>query len=132
MRFLQKFMLNRRGLDRLSIALLFLYFILSFLFVFIPRDLVILRLISFIPPLIALYRIFSKNIVKRQQEEDKFMRWWYAVLPKIQKKVNRIKDNKTYKFIKCPNCKQLLRLPRGRGKIRISCPKCSHSFERKT
>lgn len=132
MRWFANFMLKRRGVDQLNIALLVSFLIVSFLFVFLPRELFFIRIIEYVPLAICIYRMFSKNLVKRQEENDKFIRWWSGITPKINKKINRIKDSKTHKFIKCPNCKQLLRLPRGRGRIRIVCPKCSNIFERRT
>ncbi len=132
MRWFINFMAGRRGADQLSFALIIVFFVLSVLFMFLPTELFFIRIVAYIPLGISVYRMFSKDIFKRQIENDKFMFWWRDISTKINKKINRVKDNKTHKFIKCPKCRQLLRLPRGRGKIRIVCPKCSNTFERKT
>lgn len=132
MRWLYNFMIGRRGVDKLNIALIVVFFIISALFMFLPDRLFFLIIIQYIPFVLCLYRMLSKDIYKREQENHKFVVWWNNFYPKLIKKANRIKDSKTHKYIKCPNCKQLLRLPRGRGKIRISCPKCLHTFEKRT
>ena len=132
MRWFINFMAGRRGADQLSFALIIVFFVLSVLFMFLPTELFFIRIVAYIPLGISVYRMFSKDIFKRQIENDKFMFWWRDISTKINKKINTVKDNKTHKFIKCPKSRQLLRLPRGRGKIRIVCPKCSNTFERKT
>jgi len=50
----------------------------------------------------------------------------------LKKTQNRIEDSKTHKHFTCPNCKATLRLPKGKGKIMITCPKCRKEFTKKT
>lgn len=132
MRWFSKFMIGRRGTDQLGLALLVLFLILSVVFIFLPSDIVFIRLIAYIPLAICIFRMLSKNIEKRQIENNKFTSWLCRIIPKINKRINIIKYSKNYKFIKCPKCKQLLRLPRRRGKIMITCPKCSNTFDKRT
>ena len=80
----------------------------------------------------SLFRSLSKNIYKRQEENGKYLVQKTRVLGKIGLLKQRWKDRKTYRYFKCPACKASLRVPRGKGKIRITCRKCGHVFEEKT
>ena len=68
----------------------------------------------------SFFRMFSRNIYKRQRENRRFTQLWM-----------RLKDRNN-RYFRCPNCKQTVRVPRGRGKICIRCPKCGEKFTRKT
>lgn len=77
------------------------------------------------------YRMFSKNINARYLENQKFL----EITSSIRRPMKRIKSNvsdKEYKYIECPNCKQQLRVPRKKGKIKVICKKCSNKFEVRT
>jgi ssDNA-binding Zn-finger/Zn-ribbon topoisomerase 1 len=78
------------------------------------------------------FRIFSKNIYKRSQENTKYLQLKQRVKTSWTGLRNRIRQRKEYAFFRCPNCKILTRVPRGRGKIEITCPKCHTQFIRKT
>ncbi len=127
-----RFMQGRYGIDQysqfLSIAGLILIIISNFLgIVGLPIN--ILGTVMFI---YAYVRVFSKKINKRYSQNQKFLsrtegiRNWFRVIKK------RFKQRKTHKFFKCPNCKQKIRVPRGKGKIEITCPKCKTKFVRKS
>jgi LSD1 subclass zinc finger protein len=88
--------------------------------------------ISYIVLGTVIFRMLSRNIYRRRAENDKFIKYWWPIRTKIKRVISNIKQRKTYKFIKCPGCKNKLRLPRGKGKIQISCPKCTERFIRKT
>ena len=81
---------------------------------------------------ISYFRIFSKNITARRMENEAFLRWWNPTAQKLRRKGAEIADQKTHLHCKCPSCGQKIRVPRGRGKLRIACPKCGHSFDKKT
>ena len=76
-------------------------------------------------------RIFSRNIYARQLENQRFMQFWWKLKNGRSKRPSR-EQRKNYKVFSCPTCKQKLRVPRGKGKISISCPKCGRSFIKKT
>lgn len=81
------------------------------------------------------YRMFSRNIQKRYQENQKFLTFKYKMaikFGKIKKAFKPRADAKTHKIYKCPSCKQKVRVPKGRGRIEIICPKCKEKFIRKT
>ena len=83
--------------------------------------------------LIYLYfRMFSRNIYKRQQENGVYLRQRYKVTSWWNGLCDRWKQRKDYKFFKCPSCRTRLRVPRGKGKLNIVCRKCGTSFQRRT
>jgi ribosomal protein L37AE/L43A len=65
-------------------------------------------------------------------ENYKFAILMSPVYSWLKKTRNRLKDAKTHRYFSCPNCKQSLRLPKGKGKIIIICPKCKTEFKGKT
>ena len=124
------FMLGRYGPDQLYFAL-FVIAILLGLLSSITRF-YILSLLSYLILIFARYRFFSRNIVKRRAENDVFLRYWGPVRYRFRRFKERLKSRKTHKFFKCPNCKNVLRVPKGKGKIQITCPRCGERFERKS
>mgnify|MGYP002767633448 FL=1 len=83
--------------------------------------------------LVAVYfRMFSRNIPARSQENAKY----YYLRTQLQKRMNQYKtrwaQRKFYHYYRCPHCHQQLRVPRGRGKIEITCPKCHTEFVKKS
>ena len=78
------------------------------------------------------FRMLSKNIYKRQQENQRYLqksakiRGWFS----LQR--DKIKYRKDYSFFFCPSCKPVLRVPKGKGKIKIKCHKCGEVFIRKS
>ncbi|MBQ8279625.1 MAG: hypothetical protein IJZ23_07270 [Roseburia sp.] len=78
------------------------------------------------------FRMFSRNIPKRYAENQKFLTWRYKVVAKWNLTKKHMAERKTYRFFKCPQCKQKVRVPKGRGKICITCPKCKKEFVKKS
>ena len=124
------FMLGRYGPDQLYFAL-FVIAILLGLLSSITRF-YILSLLSYLVLIFAIYRFFSRNIVKRRAENDVFLRYWGPVRYRFRRFKERLKSRKTHKFFKCPKCGVLNRIPRGKGKIEITCPRCGEKFIRKS
>lgn len=77
-------------------------------------------------------RILSRKVAKRQAENTRYLYLRQKVSRKAGVLRQRWRDRKTYRYFKCPNCKQVLRAPRKKGKIRVTCRSCSHVFETKT
>jgi hypothetical protein len=132
---LRNFMIGRYGPDQL-------YF---FLFILAVICLVVSRICAAIPALylaflfvgyallvFALFRMLSHNIYKRRQENDRFLRFWWPIRQWFVNQHLRFKCRKTHRFFRCPSCRNLLRVPRGKGKITITCPRCGERFSRKT
>jgi uncharacterized paraquat-inducible protein A len=84
-----------------------------------------------IPYIIVIYRTLSKNIPARQRENAKFIELIQPWKKFIIKKSRQFQD-KDHRYYACPQCHNTLRVPKGRGKIKISCPHCQKEFIRKT
>lgn len=91
----------------------------------------------------ALWRSFSKNITGRSNEAIRFENWLRGLAYKManggfnfSKKYKNmsinLEERRKYKIVACPECKQKLRLPRGKGKVIATCKKCGHEFRLKT
>lgn len=121
-----RFMEGRYGTDKLNIALLVAALVLCVLptllsfFVWIPLVNTCLALLSYVLTAVAIFRCFSRNTYRRYEENRKYLRF-----------CERLKDRQ-HRYYDCPKCRQTVRVPRGKGKISISCPKCGEKFIRKT
>ena len=124
-------MYGRYGSDQLNVAILVAAVLVSLtnsiLTVFLRESAVysgivapILSVIVYGLLIYSFFRMFSRNIYKRQRENRRFTQLWM-----------RLKDRNN-RYFRCPNCKQTVRVPRGRGKICIRCPKCGEKFTKKT
>ncbi|MFY9214118.1 MAG: hypothetical protein ACOXZT_07255 [Tissierellaceae bacterium] len=130
MNWFRRFMMGRYGVDQLSNALLVLSILVLMVNFFLKIP--ILSSLAMAILLISYFRIFSKNINKRYQENMKFLNWWNPIRGKFNKTKTKIKSSRTHKFFKCPNCNQDIRVPKGKGRIIIRCPKCNERFEGRT
>lgn len=80
----------------------------------------------------AYYRILSKNHFKCSVQNQKYLRLKNKVTGRIKMYRDIIKQRKIHRIYKCPNCKQRLRIPKGKGKVEITCPKCSAKFKKRS
>ena len=78
------------------------------------------------------FRMLSRNLYKRSEENGKYLRLRYKVMAELRIHWERWVQRKDYKFFTCPSCKTTLRVPRGHGKIKIVCRKCGSSFTGKS
>lgn len=78
------------------------------------------------------FRMFSRNLPKRREENGKFLRMRYSMQAGLKIRKEKWVQRKDYKFYTCPSCKTTLRVPRGHGKIKIVCRKCGNSFTGKS
>ena len=128
--FLRNFMIGRYGPDHLGVAMILLSLALSLTHTF--TRIAVLLYISYLIAGLALFRILSRNITKRRAENDKFIRYWWPIKTKISRYYANFKQRVTHKFFKCPNCRNTLRAPKGKGKIQVTCPKCKERFFERT
>lgn len=122
----RRMFIGRNGPDHFSFGLTILAFVLSL--IRIPY----VYLLSLAIMAYAIFRMFSKNIEQRRKENYAFLRvvnkpktWYYKTKVKH-------KQRKLYKVFKCPNCFQKLRVPKGKGKVKIRCSNCGHKFTKTT
>ena len=78
------------------------------------------------------FRMFSKNISKRYAENQKYRKMTAGIRRKLASWKSQLAQRKIYHIYRCPGCKQKIRVPRGRGKIEIRCPKCNTRFVKKS
>lgn len=130
MNWLKKFMSGRYGVDQLTWLLFVISIAISILSIFIKSP--ILSTINLFILIWIIYRTFSKNITSRYNENMKLLNGWHSIKNKVNSNVNKIKGLKQYRYYKCSNCKQELRVPRGKGKISITCPKCNNVMIKKS
>ena len=78
------------------------------------------------------FRMFSKNISKRYAENQKYLKMTAGIRRKLASWKSQPAQRKIYHIYRCPGCKQKIRVPRGRGKIEIRCPKCNTRFVKKS
>ena len=130
---LAKLMYGRYGVDQLGRSMLIFALVLCVLSLFVPRRLSgIIYYISIILIILMYIRMFSKNIQKRYQENNKYLSLKASFLRKFQREKEIFSQRRFYHFYRCPRCRQRIRIPRGKGRIEIRCPKCSQTFIKKS
>lgn len=125
------FMMGRYGADELYFFIISLGFILMIINIFVTHNIAsyVMTAVEFALLAFATFRVFSKSIYKRQQENQKFLK----LIDRPKKHINlqkcRIRDRKTHVYKKCPSCKNNLRLPKEKGKHTVVCPCCKNRFD---
>src|SRR5574344_1513962 len=74
------------------------------------------------------FRVFSKNIRKRYEENNKFLQIKGNIFWVFKNFKRDMTIRKTHHIYKCPNCSQKIKIPKGKGKVAIRCPKCYTEF----
>ena len=117
----RSFMAGRYGTDKLGLTLLVAALVISLISAFIGGVVsLILTLLYYLLMGWAIFRMFSRNTYARYEENRKFLRFF-----------DRLKDRE-HRYFECPKCRQSVRVPRGKGKIAITCPRCREKFIKKT
>lgn len=133
MRRWKNFLIGRNGPDTLSITTSFLSCILLIVTIFVKGVAsTILWILALLCLAVSYFRIFSRNIGKRRQENARFQAK-IAPLVRFRNRLRtRLKQRNLYSFFKCPQCGTVLRVPKGKGRIRITCKNCQNVFEKTT
>ena len=124
-----RFMSVRNGPDQLGMAMLIFSFLIQLVMALTGFYWMIY--LSYGLYGLFLFRFFSKNRYKRQEENRKFMFFFQDAVLKTKQFFRRLKGMKQYKYFRCPQCRTLLRLSRGTGEKEIHCPRCSHEFHKR-
>lgn len=141
---LYRFMQGRYGSDQLNRFLLWLMVGMVVINLFLGSS--VFYLLSVIVLVVSYYRMFSRNLYKRSAENDKYLELKRRVQSFFSNTFDRngchakfntngsniIDESKLYRIFKCPSCGQKLRVPKGKGKICISCKRCGNSFIKRT
>ena len=119
---LRNFMMGRYGTDRLNMVILSVGLAASLLSVILRAPVMdlVLFFLSYGMMFWAIFRTLSRKTYKRYQENRKFLQL-----------MGRMKDRE-HRYFDCPKCRQMVRVPRGKGKISITCPRCREKFVKKT
>ena len=133
---LNKFMQGRYGVDELSRFTMgvALALIILTMFVNIVNRSVgsVLDFLGIAAIVYAYFRIFSRNIQQRYAENQKYLQMTSKLRLRFNKEKNLMKQRKTHHIYACPGCGQKIRIPRGKGKIEIECPKCHTKFVKRS
>lgn len=127
-----RMMYGRYGNDELNIVLLVLALVLSVVGSLPVPYLWLSSVVGLIVLCWTFFRTFSRNIVKRRRELEFYLK--IKNKPKNARKLrkNKKRDKKTHVYFKCPKCRAVLRVPRGKGDIIVTCPRCNERIEKRT
>ncbi|MCR5295096.1 MAG: hypothetical protein K6E30_08020 [Lachnospiraceae bacterium] len=130
---MRRFMMGRYGMDDLNRFLYGTFIVLFLLELLIPiaRVKMVLNIANTLVIFIELFRMLSRNISKRYAENLKFLDLTAGIRRAFRINKKKFDDRKDYRYFKCPGCGQEVRVPKGKGHVRITCPKCRASFEKK-
>ena len=127
---IERFMYGRYGQDNLNRFLFIFALILSL--VSLLTRFAIVNSLALALLVVSIFRMFSRNAEKRARENFAYLRVTERFTHFFSHIKTRLHQRKSYRFYRCPSCKQQLRVPKGKGRIRIRCPKCQVSFEKET
>lgn len=119
---LQRFMRGRYGTDKLNTMILIVGLVLCIGSMFLPAGwpVLVMTLLAYACSFTVIFRSMSRNTYKRYRENRRYLSF-----------LNRLKDRE-HRYFSCPKCRQSVRVPKGKGKISITCPKCREKFVKKT
>ena len=117
-----RFMTGRYGTDKLNMVILGAGLAVTLVGMFVGHPVVKLSMtvIAYALMIWAIFRCLSRNVYKRYQENRRYLQL-----------LDRVRDRE-HRYFDCPKCRQRVRVPRGKGKISITCPRCKEKFVRKT
>lgn len=129
-----KFMQGRYGIDQLSQFTMGAALVMIVLAIFLQRSYAgtLLDTLGLLLIVYTYFRIFSRNIQKRYAENQKYLNATSKLRMRIGREKNMMEQRKTHHIYTCPGCGQKIRIPRGKGKIEIDCPKCHTKFIKKS
>ena len=140
MNFLYRFMQGRRGTDQLNFALVVLAIIFTLIssivgFFAMGTALTVVytvfQFLGMVFLVLSVLRMFSRNIPARECENAAFMRVLNRIRAPFRRSVRNARDH-DHAYLKCPSCGAELRVPKGKGSIVVTCPKCRHEIKTKT
>lgn len=121
-----RFMYGRYGVDALGKCMLGLGLTCAVMTWF--TDTALFSLLSWVFIIWTYFRMFSKNVYKRSAENRMYLEKTYRLRCFFARQKNMLAQRKTHHIYTCPTCKQKIRIPRGKGRIEVRCPKCSATF----
>ena len=122
-------MAGRHGADQLSMAMVWVALALYLLSAVLGLGLI--SLLSLVLYGYIIFRMFSRNNEKRNEENRRYLAWKNKITTGSKQARTRFKNRKQFKYFRCPNCKAWLKLPRGAGVVTVTCGRCHNSFTQK-
>lgn len=126
---LYRFMMGRYGADTLNKVLAYSAVVIV-IFNLFTRNMYV-TLVSYVLWILCFFRMFSRNIYKRRKENQTFLKLVHPVTSRVSFLKRKLTD-RANRYYHCPNCKQVVRVPKGRGTITITCPKCKSKFDKRS
>ena len=127
---LERFMAGRYGMDQLSRFLDFTALALLIISMFVRTQLIFYLAVVLI--VWSYFRIFSRNTERRYMENQRFLSFTGRIFSRFRNRSYYQDQRKIYKYFYCPKCRQKVRIPKGKGKVCITCPKCRMEFVRRS
>jgi DNA-directed RNA polymerase subunit RPC12/RpoP len=129
-----RFMQGRNGADTLSKVLLVAGLVAVFLSALLTGSFagMLFYLLGWVMIIYCYFRMFSRNVSKRYAENEAFLAGVYKIRNFFRSQKGLWKQRKVYHIYKCPGCRQKIRIPKGKGKVEIRCPKCGTTFIKKS
>ena len=127
---LRRFMQGRYGADQLSRFLTAIGLVLIILNLFVHSNVIVYLVMALL--VYCYYRMFSRDYNRRYAENQKFLTWQNKIKYKVNNWKRNLTDRKTHHIYKCPSCDQKIRVPKGKGRIVLTCPKCRTEFQKKS
>ncbi len=130
----RNFMIGRYGTDSFGMFLVYALLVIIVISMFFRGGIVgtVLNLLTWVIFIYSWFRILSRNYAKRSAENRWYLEKTAAIRKFFRIKKRQQSERKEYKYFKCPECGQELRVPRGKGNIKITCRKCGKQFKGKT
>lgn len=126
---IQRFMYGRYGTDRLNQCLLSTYLVLLLAHLLLGWPL--FYVLSLAAAGLLVFRSLSRNLSARRAENSRFLKWSAPAVRWLRLRRTMSRD-KEHRYFKCPHCNQHLRVPRGKGKITVTCRSCGIRFPKKS
>lgn len=127
---MMRFMQGRYGSDQLARLTMYISFACLIVTIFWHNTFIIF--LALVLLIYTYFRMLSRNISRRYNENQIYLKYRYKVIAKFNGFKARMRDRKTHRVFKCPGCSQKIRVPRGKGRISIKCPKCRIEFIKRT
>ncbi|MBP5166874.1 MAG: hypothetical protein ILP09_06410 [Oscillospiraceae bacterium] len=122
---------GRNGMDRLNIFIYVVSAVLLAVSVLVPgRAGSLFGSAGLVGIILGMFRAMSRNTVKRSTENQAYLRRTAKLRKSLSEQRTRFEQRKDFRFFKCPSCKTMMRVPRGKGKISVTCRRCGERFIR--
>lgn len=123
-------MLGRYGADQLGQFLLITAIICMVISMLLGSP--VCNILSVLLLILCYCRMLSKNHTRRYAENTQYLKYAGKVTGFFKAKKRYFSQLKDYHIYRCPSCRQKIRIPRGKGRISITCPKCRTEFIKKS